>query len=163
MREANAATPPAFLIASSRGFILPIKHERDSQVNTFVSERYIEIAGMDTIASRLRHARDLRGLSQTDLAKEAEVSQSTVGNIEAGIRGGLPSLPNIAAALGVRHKWLRDGDEPMQFDAPPWPFPGIDPRRFDALDRDQKIEIQGVVRARIEAFESDFKGNVNAA
>lgn len=47
----------------------------------------------------------------------------------------------IAAALG-------------QTPAPTvWPFPDIEPERFDDLSPNQKIEIQGLVRERIERFE----------
>lgn len=59
-------------------------HERVRRVNTGV----ILCAGistdMDTLSSRLAHARELRGLTQTQLAKLVGVSQSTIGNIEAG-------------------------------------------------------------------------------
>ena len=69
---------------------------------------------MDTLPSRLAHARGLRNLSQAKLAKLAGVSQSTVGNIEAGIRDGGSSLAAIADALRVRYWWLRDGAGPME-------------------------------------------------
>jgi hypothetical protein len=36
-----------------------------------------------------------------------------------------------------------------------WPFPDIDRDRFDGLSFNQKIEIQGLVRDRIERFEGD--------
>lgn len=39
-----------------------------------------------------------------------------------------------------------------------WPFPGIERARFDGLTHDQKIEIQGLVRIRIEKFESGPQG-----
>lgn len=68
---------------------------------------------MNTLASRLKYARELRGLKQDALAKLARVSQGTIGNIEAGIRGGQNSRADIAAALGVRYWWLRDGDGEM--------------------------------------------------
>lgn len=46
-----------------------------------------------------------------------------------------------------------------------WPFPGIEPARFVRLSRDQQIEIQGLVRDRIERFEeaSGSTGNAKAA
>ena len=34
-----------------------------------------------------------------------------------------------------------------------WPFPDIDEQRFEALTAHEKIEIQGLVRERIERFE----------
>jgi len=68
---------------------------------------------VDTLPSRLAHARKLRDLTQGKLAQMAGVSQSTVGNIEAGIRDGASSLAAIADALQVRYWWLRDGTGPM--------------------------------------------------
>ena len=38
---------------------------------------------MDTIAERLKSAREEAGLSQPELAKFANVSQGTIGNVEA--------------------------------------------------------------------------------
>ncbi len=69
---------------------------------------------MDTLPSRLAHARKLRDLTQGKLAQMAGVSQSTIGNIEAGIRDGASSLAAIADALQVRYWWLRDGTGPME-------------------------------------------------
>lgn len=37
-----------------------------------------------------------------------------------------------------------------------WPFPDIDPKRFSNLSDRQKIELQGVVRERIESFEKSI-------
>ena len=69
---------------------------------------------MDTLASRLTAARELRKLTQTQLGKSAGVSQSTIGNIEAGIRDGSASLASIAHALRVSYFWLRDGEGAME-------------------------------------------------
>jgi len=65
---------------------------------------------MNTIAIRLRHAREVvRHLTQDQLAVLADVSQSTVGNIESGTRQGKASLIKIAKALRVSQDWLIDG------------------------------------------------------
>lgn len=77
---------------------------------------------MDSLASRLRRAREARDLSQPALARIAGVSQGTIGNIEAGIRGGASSLASIAQALQIRYLWLRDGDGEMELPASAWPF-----------------------------------------
>jgi transcriptional regulator with XRE-family HTH domain len=69
---------------------------------------------MDTLASRLAYARKLRKIPQAKLAALAGVSQSTVGNIEAGIRDGASSLAALADALSVRYWWLRDGTGSME-------------------------------------------------
>lgn len=67
---------------------------------------------MDTLSSRLLERRKELGLSQAALAKLAQVSQSTIGNIESGIRTSPNSIPAIAAALGVRAIWLTEGKLP---------------------------------------------------
>ena len=77
---------------------------------------------MDTLASRLAHARKSRDLSQPGLAKLASVSQGTIGNIEAGLRRGSASLAAIAHALQISYWWLRDGTGEMELSEMRWPF-----------------------------------------
>ena len=113
MADASFPTPPQCSMALSRGFIPPFNHGRDTCVNTIVIRGSKTICQVDTIASRLKHARDLKDWTQGQLAKNAGVTQGTVGNIEAGLRKSLQSLPRLADALGVRHVWLRDGDGDM--------------------------------------------------
>ena len=107
---ANAPTPPASSIALLSSSMRRDYHYCDSLVNTNVRSSYGTTCAMDKLRSRLVYARDLRGLSQTALAKLAGVSQGTIGNIEAGLRDGASSLASIAHALNVRYFWLRDGD-----------------------------------------------------
>jgi hypothetical protein len=38
-------------------------------------------------------------------------------------------------------------------DAAGWPFPGIEPERFYRLSEQAKLELQGVVRERLDAYE----------
>lgn len=52
----------------------------------------------------------------------AGVSQGTIGNIEAGLRGGSASLAAIAQALQVSYWWLRDGAGEMELPRRAWPF-----------------------------------------
>lgn len=66
------------------------------------------------------------------------------------LRGTTPFGEDLARDIEEKlhlGKWALDG-------AADWPFPGIDRERFNALTHDQRIEIQGVVRDRIEAFEA---------
>ncbi|MBX3703964.1 MAG: helix-turn-helix transcriptional regulator, partial [Steroidobacteraceae bacterium] len=60
---------------------------------------------MITLDKLIKKLREDRGWSQQALADAARISQTTVGNIEAGIRGAkgtVPSsLPKIAKALGM--------------------------------------------------------------
>lgn len=65
-----------------------------------------------TLAARLKLARAALGLSQEALAKAAGVRQSTIGNIEAGIRQLPRDLHAIAKALRVNEEWLRSGAGP---------------------------------------------------
>lgn len=67
---------------------------------------------MNTIGNRVRQCRLDKGWVQADLATAAGVSQSTIGNIEAGIRDGKQSLYAIAEALDVNYKWLSEGVGP---------------------------------------------------
>lgn len=108
---------------------------------------------MNTLASRLKEARELRGWTQDQLAKEAGVSQSMVGNAEAGLRTAPNRLPDLADALCVRYRWLKDGTEPMTSEPITWPFKSIPLEDFDGLEPDQKIEVQGVVRRMIADFQ----------
>ncbi|WP_186140092.1 helix-turn-helix domain-containing protein [Burkholderia gladioli] len=65
---------------------------------------------MYTLADRLKWARSKAGLSQEQLGDKAGVSQSTIGNIEAGTRKSARRLPQIADALGVNALWLAEGE-----------------------------------------------------
>ncbi|MDC6130800.1 helix-turn-helix domain-containing protein [Burkholderia gladioli] len=64
---------------------------------------------MYTLADRLKWARARSGLSQEQLGDKAGVSQSTIGNLEAGTRSSARRLPQIADALGVTALWLAEG------------------------------------------------------
>lgn len=71
---------------------------------------------MKTIAERLKHAREAKGWTQSQLAAASELSQSTIGNIESGAREGRGSLPKLAKALSISHDWLADGEGEMLAD-----------------------------------------------
>ncbi|MFG5779898.1 XRE family transcriptional regulator [Comamonas sp. J-3] len=64
---------------------------------------------MNTIAERLKQAREELGLTQPELAAKAKVSQGTIGNIETGLRKRPRELLAIASALGVDPAWLESG------------------------------------------------------
>ena len=116
---------------------------------------------MDTVGGRLAKARRAHGWTQEDLARRAGVSQGTIGNIESGTRDGLQSLADIAEALGVRYRWLRDGTDPVQATLS-WPFDQIEDARFFALSQTQRDMIQGQVLLMIQQFEA-VKTNHTAA
>lgn len=88
---------------------------------------------METLATRLIHARELANLTQEKLAKKAGVSQGTIGNAESGVRKNPRELNAIAQALRVNYDWLRFGKGPMR--------PLLAPVMADPSDeRDEELE-----------------------
>lgn len=74
---------------------------------------------MYSLSDRLKWARERKGLSQITLGSRAGVSQSTIGNLEAGTRQSARKLPQIAEVLGVRAIWLAEGTgEPFAGEQP---------------------------------------------
>ena len=74
----------------------------------------LQTTGMESLASRLKHARRLRGLNQAQLAKKAGLkNQSIIGSLESGHRKSSTYTPAIAQALAVSALWLSDGKGPM--------------------------------------------------
>lgn len=67
---------------------------------------------METQGQILKRIRTAKGLTQTKLAKLAKVSQGTVGNVEADIRGYGESVVSIARVLGVEPEELQGGKAP---------------------------------------------------
>lgn len=67
---------------------------------------------MSTIGSRIKEARTALGWSQVQLAEEVGVSQSSIGNIESGLRQRPRELVSIAKALRVSPEWLETGKGP---------------------------------------------------
>lgn len=73
----------------------------------------------------------------------------TAGKFAKGLGISVEAFsPTLAGKIAAAHQTTnaakRDG----------WPFPDIERARFDALSLRQQIEIQGVVRERIERFEN---------
>ncbi len=135
---------------------------------------------MKTIAERLKYAREShKGWTQGKLAVVAGVSQSTIGNIEAGIREGRGSLPKIAKALAISHDWLADGEGEMlaviagYAPTPPvvplaiaetaktyvlewraWPFETVSRELWDSLTERQKGEAEFFIKQLAGAVSS---------
>lgn len=64
---------------------------------------------MKTLAERLTWARENKGLTQASLAKLSGVTQSTIGNLESGLRQTARKILDIATALDVDPMWLANG------------------------------------------------------
>ena len=93
----------------------------------FKHKGVVIVPTMKTVAERLKHARESKGWAQAQLASAAGLSQSTVGNIEAGTRQSKGSLPELAKALGVSHDWLANGIGEMASNSQPMPIPYTGP------------------------------------
>lgn len=64
---------------------------------------------LETIAGRFKWARAKRGMSQAELATEAGVVPSTIGNLEAGVRDSMRKLTAVARVLRMDATWLAEG------------------------------------------------------
>ena len=74
---------------------------------------------MDTIGTRVREARQKRGMSRADLARAAGLSGGAVSRIESGERSpGAETLARLARALGVELDYLMGGRQPAA--VPAW-------------------------------------------
>ena len=72
-----------------------------------------DIPRLDTLGQRLRYARQLRQLTQMQLAERAGVKQSDVSKLERSDSLSTTNLVAIAHVLRVRPLWLDKGDGPM--------------------------------------------------
>ncbi len=61
---------------------------------------------MNTLAKRLRYAREQAGLSQSSLARRVGIKPQAIQIIEAGQVHRPRNIVEIAAALGVAPEWL---------------------------------------------------------
>lgn len=67
-------------------------------------------AGMQTLAQRLKVARERLELTQTQLAKAAGLQQTDVSKIERGAIRKTTAIPTLARALQCDPHWLQTGD-----------------------------------------------------
>lgn len=74
---------------------------------------------MNTLAERLKHAREMANLSQQEVAKRAGISQPTYFKIESGSTLKPRNILEIAHALKVSADWLATGQGSMTADALP--------------------------------------------
>ncbi len=68
---------------------------------------------MKSIGKRIAYAREIRGMTQQQLADAIGNSQSAIGNWEKDAREKPRNLLLLAEALGVSAKWIEFGDGPM--------------------------------------------------
>ena len=126
---------------------------------------------MNSFAERLRFARKLRGLNQSELAAACKLSQSAIANYEAGSRRTTKQIFRIADVLNVSAAWLAEGVEPMEFTAPSltgnvyrlaeqaaqhptaaWPFKNIAPEVYWSLSEDDRNVMENTMAALIASL-----------
>ena len=66
------------------------------------------------MGERLSALRTERGLTKAALARQVELSPSTVADIEKGAQTGVDVLESLAKALGVSPAWLAFGEGPRE-------------------------------------------------
>jgi phage repressor protein C with HTH and peptisase S24 domain len=86
------------------------------------------------IGERIAELRAAQGVSQTQLAKLAAVSQATIGKLESGITSGSSHLHKIARALGTTPEYLNgETDDPTE-GALPIPSPQTLAEQLDLVE-----------------------------
>lgn len=111
-----------------------------------------------TVGERLCFARERAGLTQSELAKRAGVSQGTIGNIESGTRNRPRNLLKIARALGVSPDWLESGAGSMRgapqadASASAWPFELISREQWDALSERQRGAVESAALRAMNGY-----------
>lgn len=68
---------------------------------------------MNTLAERVKYAREQKGLSQHEVADKANISQPTYFKIENGLTQKPRNILDIATALNVNPQWLATGQGEM--------------------------------------------------
>lgn len=103
---------------------------------------------MKTVADRLKYAREQRGWTQAQLAVAADVSTGTIGNIESEARQAKGSLPQIAEALCISHKWLATGTGEIRIKSD-WPFDLFTPADYMLLSEKDRHEFENSIAGAI--------------
>lgn len=112
-------------------------------------------------------ARELRKLTQQDLANRSGVQQSAIGNYESGLRKSSREVIALARALEVRPEWLQNGSGGMELVGAPraarepssaygqaaWPFTHVTPAQYAKLSDLQKSRLEGYVQALVDSAE----------
>ncbi|MBQ0934631.1 hypothetical protein [Ideonella paludis] len=94
-----------------------------------------------------------RGKTAAGLAEHCATSPQAVSGWKKTGRITKTNLAKAAAYFGEGPSFSGAPPLTAKEEASDWPFPGISRTRFQALSTEQRLEIQGVVRDRIERFE----------
>lgn len=130
---------------------------------------------MNHFADRLRQARNLRGMSQSALAKACGLSQGAIANYENKTRQTAKGIFQLAEALRVNPAWLAQGIGPMEavdpVEAPHstyrlsdhahaaqhglWPFKNISPDVYWSLSRKERNIMEDTMASLIRSFRGE--------
>lgn len=127
-------------------------------------ELSISITYVKTFSERLRFTRELRGLTQAQLARACKLSQSAIANYEAGTRNLPRDIFRLAEILQVNAQWLYEGSGPISHEAQAtsqanyplqeagagqalaiWPFRDVSPQAYWALPQKDQDLIESTV------------------
>ncbi|WP_353173173.1 helix-turn-helix domain-containing protein [Paracandidimonas soli] len=123
---------------------------------------------MKNFANRLRYAREMRGLTQTELAKASGISQSAIANYENGTRKTAKNIFKLAKALQLNPLWLAEGVLPMEpslaepaqdyaganFAGASWPFHQISPQTWKSLSAHDRQIVEHTISALIRTLQN---------
>ena len=127
------------------------------------------ICGVKNFSERLRHARQQRGLSQAELARLCNLSQSAISNYESGARRDAREILDLAKALNVSAQWLKSGLGPMEISVggalvmhepdggPPivtWPFSRFSVDEIVALSGKDREHLDQTIRHLLNGMKS---------
>lgn len=139
-----------------------LHHDRDKYATTNVMIFAGQITDVMTLAERIKQAREKSGLTQSELAKKAGVSQGTIANLESGFRKQPRNLLALARALNVDVDWLDGGR--VSYTAPgitnpplaampgplsDWPFETVRPEQWNLIPKHKRDVIEEQVRAMV--------------
>lgn len=97
-----------------------LAHAADhSELSLVVKRKFVDAAryrnryglAMSILATRIKQAREEKGLSQADLAERVGMKQTSIASIEGGSVERPKKLREIARALGCDETWLLGEDE----------------------------------------------------
>lgn len=105
---------------------------------------------------RLKHARELRGLNQSDLAAKTGLQASAISHFETGTRKpSFDNLRRLADKLEVTTDYLLGRvDEPTQYAGAGAMF-----RHFDKLSSEQREAIEETIKSLAQKRDAQEKKN----
>lgn len=126
---------------------------------------------MNKFSHRLRHARQLRNLTQSELAQAAGLTQGAIANYEGESRQSSKAIFKLASALRVHAEWLSQGTGPMETDdahasgnpypskssgypyASVWPFQDISPDDYWSLSGENRVLVENTLAALVTSLQ----------